>query len=534
MPAKQIVRLEFPSGGRSDRFAYQSQPAKTTVSARNVWPDAQRRERGGSRPGFTKAFAETLGQTITGLGTINYVPNASNRIISQLVVIGGTNGELWADNGLGSTALSHVATDVGLASGELLSMAERNQKLYIAGHSINQATSESLARLDVYDPEAGTLTAVVATDGLIPRGCPCICTWRDRLVLAGGTTTPYGVFMSRQGEPTDWDFSEEDAGAAVDLGVASAGQIGETVTSLTPHADNCLIIGCPSSLWILMGDPRSGGQLANLSRSIGVVDRNAWCTTPDGLFVFLSADGIYTIPAGCSMEGNPVSLSRERLPAELLNINTQSSATGKAISLAYDVRWRGIHVFVTSRNLLNSDAGNVHWFFDWETKSFWEVQYDLARFNPWSCHARPNYPSSESTVMMGCQDGYVRKYLSTATKDDEGEATQKKITSYVTLGPFADEPAMQSDIRLDELDVTMSAETTDVTWSVYRGNSAEEAVTSLTAGEEAAAGRVKAGRNPRFFPRVKGSAIFLRFYSQAVWAFEAATAVLAKLGRTRV
>lgn len=530
MPKKQIVRLSFPMGGRADRYAFQEQPPLTTVSASNVWPDAIGRERGGSRPGFTKRYADALSGAVVGLGTLNYVPGATSRVVSRLVAIDAAGG-VYVDDGLGSDTLTHVGTLA--ASSELLSMTERNQKLYIAGHSVSQSDSEASNTLKCYDPN-GLFGDVIATAGTVPRGCPCICTWRDRIVLAGGTTDPYGIFMSRQGDPEDWDYSVTDASGAVNVATANAGQISDTVTSVTPHADNCLLVGCPSSLWIILGDPRNGGQVANLSSAIGVVDRHAWCKTPDNLFVFLSADGLYMIPAGCSMDGNPVSLSRERLPTALLNVNTQGTSDGKAVSLAYDIRWRGVHIFVTDRGATAEDAGSVHYFFDWETKSFWEVQYALSTFDPWRAHARPNMPSSESVVVMGCTDGYLRQYLSTATRDDYTEETERKIASYVTLGPFGDDPALQNDVRLDELDVTLGSGSRDVTWSIFRGNSAEQAAENITNNLEAAKGRVSQGRNYRFLPRVRGAALFLKLYSTSEWALEAATCVLAKLGRTRV
>lgn len=537
---KQSVRIRFPLGGRVDRHAYAEQPQGTTVSALNVWPDAQGRERGGSRPGFTRTYTNTVGGPIKGMATLNFIPNSSSRITSRLCWV-DDDGDLYIADAM-SGPLDQVTNTQPLSTGatiEQIQMTERNQKLYIACHSIVQSESSSSAILYEYDPVAATVVASVATAGSIPRGCPCICTWRDRIVLAGGTTNPYGLFMSRQGFPMDWDYSKNDVGAAVDLGLANAGQIGETVTSLTPHADNCLLIGCPSSLWILQGDPRMGGQLACLSRTIGVVGRQAWCTTPDGLFVFLSHDGLYMIPAGCSVDGNPVSISRERLPVELININANSSTGGKYVSMAYDTRWRGIHIFVTDRASVATDAGNYHWFFDWERKSFWPVQFQEARMDVITCHSRPNYPHGESIAMCGCLDGYVRTYVSTVVKDDEGfntlgDSTERQINSHVVIGPFADDPEMASDIRVDELDVVLSNATGAVTWELYGGNSAEDAIDAVEDGEPIISGVLAAGRNLRCFPRLRGAAVFLKISSVAVWAYEAATVLLSKLGRTRV
>lgn len=534
MPESQIVRLPFPFGGRSDRNDFQSQPPLTTAYARNVWPDGQGgRQRGGSRPGLARAFSNTLTDQIVGMGTVNFVPSASERIVSKLVVVDSAGG-LWTAND-DAASLTQAASPgtIGVSGTHTLTMTERNQKLYIASHDDNQSLSETFSVLTEYDPVTNTALPFVATHGTIPRGSTCCCTWRDRLVLAGGTTDPYGVFFSAQGEFANWDFTINTVGAAVNLGVARAGLIGEPVTSLTPHADDCLLIGCPTSLWVLVGDPAQNGRLACLSGTVGVVDKHAWCVTPDGLFVFLSADGLYMIPAGCPTEQNPVSISREKIPPFLINIDRKTTSAGKLATLAYDVRHRGIHIWLTDRTSTATDPGNLHWFFDWEQKSFYEVQYEEHRFDPWVAHAR-DLPSSESVVYLGCDDGRIRKYVTTNDADDDGEDTEQPIESYVAWGPLSEEPDMRNLVGLDELDLTLAADSGRVDWSLFRGHSAEQAYNAMVAGQEARVGHLTAGRNPKFYPRVSGAALYLKLASRKAWAYEAGVALLTKLGGIRV
>lgn len=538
MPEKQRVRLEFPLGGRNDRLAYQKQQPFTTVSARNVWPDpAGDRKRGGSRPGVERVTVYDFGASIIGLGQVSYVPTASSRIRTSLLAItADTPAQVFRiDPDDTDFAVLGATSSTFISGSELISMQERSQKLYIANHSIVQSESSGTYVPQIYDPVANTVSNWTATDGTIPYGCNCIALFRDRMVLAGGTTDPYGVFFSRQGDPLDWDYSETDEGAAVNLSLTSAGQMPDTVTAMAAHADNCLILGCPTSLWMLVGDPGpgGGGQLVNLSDSIGVVDRHAWCKTPDGLFVFLSADGLYAIPAGCGVSGNPVSLSREKLPTELLNIERASTSSGKIVSLAYDVRWRGVHIFVSDRTSDNDDTGNVHWFFDWESKAFWEVQFREARCDPWNALAWKNRASNESVVVTGCRDGCCRRYLSTATVDDDGESTEQKFDSHVVIGPIVESAEMTHDVRLDELDITLSRDSEQVDWQVFSGDSAEDALAKVTDEQPDHTGRAVAGCNNRFYPRVRGTALLLRISSTAYWAFESAVATVAKLGRTR-
>ena len=59
--------LVWPVLGIDERRLYQTQAPYTTVAARNVRPDESilQRERGGSRPGFVKAFSENIAASPT-------------------------------------------------------------------------------------------------------------------------------------------------------------------------------------------------------------------------------------------------------------------------------------------------------------------------------------------------------------------------------------------------------------------------------------------------------------------------------------
>ena len=530
---KKPVGIVWPSGGRVDRHGYQNQPPLTTTDGTlNVWPSIEGRRRGGSRPALIRAFsggapewsASAIAGTALGIGQVSLVPSTSSRVLTYVVFIASTKLFLADPDPEGTITDGPAIT---LSPNYTVQSSEWNQKLYIAGHDIVQASSDSTYLPTIYDPVASTVTAWTATDGTIPKGCRCITTFRDRLVLAGGTTTPHGVYFGRQGDPLDWDYSETDEGAAVSLSLAFAGGMGDTVTALVPHADNCLILGGQNSLWMLIGDPQTG-QLANLSNAIGIVDHYAYCTTPDGWFVFLSQDGLYAIPAGC---GNPIpqSLSREKLPQELIGVGHMFE-TGVSVSLAYDVYNRGIHIVV---------AGVSYWFFDWETKSFWKVSATDADgengIEPNLCRAV--YTSDAiSNVLFTCTnpDAGVRRYNEDYDVDDEvTPATARRFTSSCVFGPFGD-ASLIDDTRWDELDVALTTDSSSVDVEIYAGNTAQEAEEATRTGSPQFTRRIGAGRSTKMHPRVRGATLYLKLSANRRWAFEAATAVLAKAGRTRV
>jgi len=212
----------------------------------------------------------------------------------------------------------------------------------------------------VYDPEADTITALIADVGQTPTGCPCVARYLDRIVFAGASTAPHVWYMSRQGTYDDWDYSETDAQAAVAGTASEAGVPGSPITALIPHADDYMIIGCADSLWRMRGDPAYGGSLDSLSRTVGVISSSAWCFGPSNEFIFLSRSGIYAV--GSDGRSVPEAVSSNVLPRELMDVNTDSTT----ISLEYDHKALGIHIFITPDN----SNERTHWWFDWTRKTF--------------------------------------------------------------------------------------------------------------------------------------------------------------------
>jgi hypothetical protein len=321
---KKIIPLYFPAAGIVRRYAYSRQAPYSTPDAQNVWPDSAGvptaatqsdyiRERGGSRPGLAKALAAQIGggAPIRALGTIQFITGSQlNRRL-----VGISNGALSMEDSTGAWA------SVGgtFNSQKQLQMAERNQILYIADHSDVVANSSSTNQPKKLVPTGPTVSNWTASDGTIPYGSITLVNWRDRAVFGGGTTSPFGVFASRQGDFEDFDYSETDTGAAWALNLADAGQMGDSVMALVPHSDDCLVIFCSTSTWIMRGDPGFGGTVDNISRHVGCLGQNAWCITPEGFIVWLSGDGLYMMPGGCSATTDGVkSLSREKMPEELV------------------------------------------------------------------------------------------------------------------------------------------------------------------------------------------------------------------------
>lgn len=361
----------------------------------------------------------------------------------------------------------------------------------------------------IYDPVTDTLTRWIATTGTVPTGCPLIALYRDRLFLGGAWDAPHQWYASRQADPLDWNYASQDAGGAIAGNNTNAGQIGEPLTAMIPFGDSFMIMGCQNSTWILRGDPCYGGELHAISREVGPIFRGARCKGPTGEVLILTRDGLYII-AGESC----VSLSRERLPKELLNLDPKNTT----ITMAYDSTYRGVHIRITAE----TSAVNKHWWFDYGNKGFWPDKFQttheataLMQFNATD--------ANETAVLQGCRDGYIR-YFRDEHETDDGNA----IVSNIMYGPFMTAPAGK-DGYLTKLKAVLAKGSGSVNWSVTGGQSALEALdaTALFTGTWSGDGLSYSAR-----PRTRGAGVVITISNggNRRWALDALLADVMQAG----
>lgn len=400
-----------------------------------------------------------------------------------------------------------------LASGELTTATN------IATGAAGTCTYRIIRGPKVYDPATDALALLAASTGSEPTGCDLICTYRGRVVWAGDPTAPHVAFMSRQDDPTDYNYgaADTDLQRAVYLTNSESGKVGEIITALVPHSDDYLLMGCTRSLWRLRGDVTYGGQLDAVSRAVGIVSKGAWCEGPIGEVVFLSRDGLYLLQPGG--QSYPTSLSRERLPDELRNLDV-SLVT---ITMAYDIAYRGVHIYLSRAD----GAPATHWWFDWELKSFWPValQSDHEAFaTAWYSSDNAN----DSAVLLGGRDGYVRRYSDLAESDEGTE-----IASWVKLGPIRLGGSDYIDGIITEMIGTLAEDSGPVTWEVATADTHEGALDASARDT----GTWAAGLNRKNRPRARGRAVVVKLENQATnraWALDSLVGVAMRRGRQRV
>ena len=499
----QVIKIEFPINGINRDLAYTNEPPTSTPDAVNVRPydPLVTRLRGGSRPALVPF--KNGAYALTG--------NASK--VNMMATVGwistGTQVETlcWASGGAfwySSPAAAGVQS-TGAVSSTSLFAAEMLQKLYV----------NSAGTIYTFDPSSpATLGAFTATAGTVPTGTTLICSYRDRLVLAGPDHTWY---MSRQQTPTDWNYGADadDGGRAIAATVSDAGSMGTPITALIPMGNEYLLFGGPNSLWRLTGDPAWGGRQDCISHSQGIVGPTAWCSGPSGELYFLSRSGLNMLfgPAP------PQTASADTLPADLRNLD----AVGNSISMGYDRIGRGLNLFVTP----TGGTAGKHWFYHIPTKSWWREQYVSTQQPMLAVDFAPDRATPRYTV-MGSYDGNIRTFDATGlvTTDDGSNA----ISSYVYLGPFMPGNDLYTEGVLMELAASMASASNTLSWAVYVGDDAEEAFNSSTVF---ASGTFPAGRGMSNYVQARGVAVTIKLYDANPWSFESLTGTVRKAGKVR-
>ncbi len=520
--------LHFPLAGIDLSQGFGRQPnkstdagyARTTPIGINVRASDPRtsRNRGGQRAGLSKYINAQVSGTnlIQGLAMIVGVgytapggglqTSQSGRIVTLVAISNGTVKIADA----GDTAWTSVTNGTSaFATTGVIQSAVNMQKMYFADGSNWKLYNPATNAVEAWTATAGTLP--VDSAGNKPR---LICTWRGRTVVSGLLKDPQNWFMSAVDSPGDFDYSPVSISRtqAVAGNNSTLGLIGDVVTGLIPFSDDILIFLGDSSIWMMRGDPMAGGQIDPVSTVLGGAWGQAWCKDPFGTVYFMSNKmGIYKLTPGSV----PVRVST---PIDSL-IEDLNSGT-YTIRMLWDDRWQGFHVFVTKTA---SSAAATHYFYESGTGAWWQDEFATNNHNPLvCCYFDGNLPT-DRVGLIGSWDGYVRYMDPDASKDD-GVA----IESEVWIGPLVTKNL--DDLLVKDLQAVMGKDSGDVTFSVYVGETAEDALES----EPVVTGTWEAGRNFNSMVRRSGYAVYVKISSANAWAMESIRVRLASQGKVRM
>jgi hypothetical protein len=366
----------------------------------------------------------------------------------------------------------------------------------------------------IFDSALMTLTLVpignvpdaagLAVDpGQYPLGCTIVSAWDDRLLWGGDPLFPHVVYMSKAGDPDNYLYANETEGEAFAYDparVSGAAQIGDSVTAIIPHSHDYCIFAGYRSFSIQRGDPTIGGALDLISRDIGIVGFAAWCYTPEQVILGLSPDGLYLFQP--SPDVAPVRVSRERLPTEMLNINPDLYD----VQLAFDLEKNGVVIAVTPKIA----GATTHFWFDWGKKAFWPESYQSDHEPTAMC---VHTIDDVRTVIFGCRDGYLRRFVDTSPIDDGNP-----IPSSALLGPFqAGSPQFHGLIH--KVCVELATQSGQVTIDILAGDSPQKARAALPAHSFTVSGGGDSFSPPPELCRIRCGACFIRITNSSSFAW---------------
>lgn len=509
MPAKFTAqRLEWPLRGMDENASFLRQGTGTTPSAQNVRsidPETGR-SRGAQRAGLSKYLdAQHTAAAIQEIGHVvssAAISGATVRTFTRYAIAGGNwktfTGSAFTTPAGGSGCLSSSVPVVFSqpAFGSVFAVDGTNS-VYL------NSTADTVA------------TWTASSGGTLPSGCRIIELYRGRVFLSGTTADPHNWFMSEVGDPFQWEYNRLNCETdPISGNTGDIGKLEDIVTAFIPGSDNIAIVGGDKSIFLLTGDPLSGGRFQKVTDSVGIAFGRAWCIDPSGMVWFWgSRGGLYRMAFG----GQPEKISRDFIDKRLAAVNLSTHL----VRLAYNDTDHGVHIFLSP----TTAGATTHYFFDAKNGGFWPDVFGDTDHNPLAIHIDDDDSPSGRTLLLGGMDGYIRKWDATAASDD-GTA----IDSFVWLGPVRLRGAMRA-MMLRQIQPEIARGSDDVAYEVYVGKSPEEAFNASALFS----GTFSAGRGRGVLRGARGEALYLRLRNNTLaerWALEEIVLELQELGPT--
>lgn len=434
--------------------------------------------------------------------------SSSGRVVTAVAVSNGNIGYFHAGETAVTAATNSTSNTPALDASRLNFGTALNGKLWLVDglHFV------------VFDPATGIASDWTASAGTLPvdsdSNTPRIIeTWRGCVFMTGLIGDPYNWFISKGGDPTNWDLAPITPGPADAITGSSApqGKIGDMCTGFVPYTDDIGFLGCSHSLYFFNGDPRAGGQIDLISNNIGMAWGRAWTVDPYGTLYFMSNRlGVYTLTPG----QQPQRISQQ-IDNLLKNINSGSNT----VSLQWDDMQQGVHVFITP----TTAAGDtVHYFFEQRTGGWFQDIYNNELQSPLcTCQFDGNNPE-DRVVLIGSFDGVCR-YLDPNAQNDDGRI----VESSVVIGPILTDNL--DSMLMKEIQGVLGSDSGSVSWAILAGQTAEAALASTPR----LTGTFAPGRNATELIRVADHVIYIQLSSTVPWRLENIRALIRTNGKIR-
>ncbi len=477
---------------------------RTTAQVLNMraYEASSQRRRGGVRPRFVRTVPDPLVagwivQHLTQVVGQGYSPpgggmqlSISGRVVTLVAVSQGTVNTFNAGDTFWTTPTNLTDFTPALEFTGIMQSAVLNSLVFFADGN----------HWCYYEPSTNTVKTFIASAGSLPVDSDdnkprLVVSYRGSLVWAGILKLPQSWYMSATNAPGDYDYAPAlpSANQAVFSENAPAGEVADSIRSMAAWNDDSLVFFGDNTIKILQGHPNEGGRILNVTEKIGGVFGSCWTRGPDGTMYFLSNRlGLYAWPAG----GFPQRISQ---PIEKL---IRDLDTGNIVyQLFWDDAEQGVHVFMTP---IAAPTTCHHLFWESRTGAWQPQSFANNNHNPVSGVVFDGNRPEDRVLVLGGWDGYVRNFNRDAL-DDDGTPVQ----SEVWLGPFL-------NLRLDEILPELSDDSGLVNYAIHMGRTAEEALASTPS----LTGTLAPGRSTAQPIRRSAHAVYVRLYSEEIWALE--------------
>jgi len=453
-------------------------------------------------------------------------------------VVGSGSGTAFTPDVGINGMLTHVALTTVHASGDVLTQATTNATMTVEytdaakTHTWGRITAGTFNTTnEVTGNGSGTAFTPTATDtspplwyswtvypggteesptyGVMPAAAYLGCLYRGRCVLSANPDYPHQWYMSKVGDPWDWKYASTDPLTAVAGNNADAGEIGDVIRALIPYKDDYLIFGCASTLWVLTGDAAAGGSIDAIDLTVGMFGANSWCFDGDGNLYFYGTGGIYKVPLGFRSVENLTDITLPNLIED-----EDANPTTHRVIIDYDRKRHGLLICITKLE----DGTNSNYWYDLKLKGFFPESYP-EECGPYSLFYYAANDNDYADLLVGCKDGYIRKFGETVKNDATGASSTDPISSYVTLPIEHLSEDDDKEGKLTSLTFELAGgsegDTDAVSYEVHIADDAETVLENIKDGDTAfSSGNLTGtGRKNRIRTRARGAYLGLKLHN---------------------
>jgi hypothetical protein len=358
------------------------------------------------------------------------------------------------------------------------------------------------------------LNWVLDTGTFPDGGSNIMCLFEGRLWM-NSMFSPNQWFATRQGDPLDLDTGQTDVQAALSSQSSEAGQVADSLVSLIRYKDNYLLFGLANSIYILRGGSTGSGALSSLTDETGIFSPESFCWDNAGNLFLVGMTGFFKVPSGAATEGVALdNISFRKLPNlfKTLKLNKKTDR----VAVGFDRDNNTVHVSIS----MQDGSWAVNFVYDIANDAILPDAYATGCV-PASFLYVNDYADGNSDLLLGCYDGYIRKF-NPAKKSDDGTA----IESYVLFGPITINDLIRANIKIREIQIVLSEDSDGLTWYLYQGKSNEEIVKGIKDGTltHTHTGTITGGgRQASINEKISGESIAVLFKQNTVdtsWGIE--------------